>query len=104
MSLRNDAKGQNTGSNSGSPETFIDTDLTQDYESGREFVRQRVKAFGAGIKDEMEVVQKAMKGFSGGKFVIAEATYQRPMLAPTDEQATQSVMSLLYSPSVEEVA
>jgi hypothetical protein len=99
MSLRNDAKGQNTEPNSGSQETFINTDLTEDYNSGREFIRQRVKAFGAGMKDEMELVQQAMKGFSGGKFVIAEATYQRPMLAPSDEQARESVMSLIYTPS-----
>jgi hypothetical protein len=80
-------------------ETFINTDLTEDYNSGRELIRQRVKAFGAGMKDEMELVQKALKGFSGGRFVIAEATYQRPMLAPSEEQARESVMSLIYAPS-----
>jgi hypothetical protein len=104
-SLRNDAKGQNTGPNSGSQETFINTDLTEDYNSGRELIRQRVKAFGAGMKDEMELVQKAMKGFSGGRFVIAEATYQRPALPPSEEEVKQSVMALIYTPSTsQEVA
>lgn len=105
MSLRNDAKGQNTEPNSGSQETFINTDLTEDYNSGRELIRQRVKAFGAGMKDEMELVQQAMKGFSGGRFVIAEATYQRPALPPSEEEVKQSVMALIYTPSTsQEVA
>jgi hypothetical protein len=86
-------------------ETFINTDLTEDYNSGRELIRQRVKAFGAGMKDEMELVQQALKEFSGGRFVIAEATYQRPMLAPSEEQARESVMALIYTPSTsQEVA
>jgi hypothetical protein len=105
MSLRNDAKGQNTEPNSGSQETFINTDLTEDYNSGRELIRQRVKAFGAGMKDEMELVQQAMKGFSGGRFVIAEATYQRPALPPSEEEVKQSVMALIYTVSTsQEVA
>jgi hypothetical protein len=105
MSLRNDAKGQNTEPNSGSQETFINTDLTEDYNSGRELIRQRVKAFGAGMKDEMELVQQAMKGFSGGRFVIAGATYQRPALPPSEEEVKQSVMALIYTPSTsQEVA
>jgi len=51
------------------------------------------------MKDEMELVQQALKDFSGGRFVIAEATYQRPMLAPSEEQARESVMSLIYAHS-----
>lgn len=94
MSLRDKVNG---GGSSQSSETFINTDLTEDYNSGREFVRQRVKAFGAGMKDEMELVQQGMKGFSGGKFVIANASYSRPALPPSDEQATTTLISLLYS-------
>ncbi len=93
------ASKKNQQADSGSQETFINTDLTEDYNSGRELIRQRVKAFGAGMKDEMELVQQALKGFSGGRFVIAEATYQRPMLAPSEEQARESVMSLIYAHS-----
>jgi hypothetical protein len=44
----------------------------------------------------MAEVQQAMKHFSGGKFVIAEATYKRPSLPPSDEQATDSFIKLLY--------
>jgi len=46
------ASKKNQQADSGSQETFINTDLTEDYNSGRELIRQRVKAFGAGMKDE----------------------------------------------------
>jgi len=106
MSLRNDAKGQSTEPNSGSQETFINTDLTADFEAGIQFVDARVKAFGAGVNYRMAQVQGAMSSFAGAKFVIADATYQRPALAPSEEDVKQSVMSLIYSssPISEEVA
>lgn len=106
MSLRNDAKGQSTESNSAPQETFINTDLTADFEAGIEFVDARVKAFGAGVNYRMAQVQGAMSSFAGAKFVIADATYQRPALPPSDEDVKQSVMSLIYTSSsqVEEVA
>lgn len=88
--------------NQQSSEIPINTDLTSDYEAGRLFVDARVRAFGAGVRDRMQEVQSAFQGFSGGQFVISEATYTRPALAPSSEQVAQSVMSLLYSS--EEVA
>ena len=105
MSLRNDAKGQNTEPNSGSQETFINTDLTADFEAGIELVNARVKAFGAGVNYRMAQVQGAMSSFTGAKFVIADAAYQRPALPPSEEEVKQSVMALIYTPSTsEEVA
>jgi|GEM_PF-6557028 hypothetical protein len=105
MSLRNDAKGQNTEPNSGSQETFINIDLTADFESGIELVNARVKAFGAGVNYRMAQVQGAMSSFTGAKFVIADAAYQRPALPPSEEEVKQSVMALIYTPSTsEEVA
>jgi hypothetical protein len=95
MSLR-DKVDSGATTKGASPETFINTDLTADYEAGRQFVDARVKAFGAGVSDRMAEVQQAMKHFSGGKFVIAEATYKRPSLPPSDEQATDSFIKLLY--------
>ena len=105
MSLRNDAKGQNTEPNSGSQETFINTDLTADFEAGIELVNARVKAFGAGVNYRMAQVQGAMSSFAGAKFVIADAAYQRPALPPSEEEVKQSVMALIYTPSTsQEVA
>jgi hypothetical protein len=105
MSLRNDAKGQNTEPNSGSQETFINTDLTADFEAGIELVNARVKAFGAGVNYRMAQVQGAMSSFAGAKFVIADATYQRPALPPSEEEVKQSVMALIYTVSTsQEVA
>ncbi len=105
MSLRNDAKGQNTEPNSGSQKTFINTDLTADFEAGIELVNARVKAFGAGVNYRMAQVQGAMSSFAGAKFVIADATYQRPALPPSEEEVKQSVMALIYTVSTsQEVA
>ena len=105
MSLRNDAKGQNTEPNSGSQETFINIDLTADFESGIELVNARVKAFGAGVNYRMAQVQGAMSSFTGAKFVIADAAYQRPALPPSEEEVKQSVMALNYTVSTsQEVA
>lgn len=74
----------------------INTDLTKDYEAGKQFVDARVKAFGAGVRDRMAEVQSAFQGFSGGQFVITEATYNRPALPASPEDTKQSVIGLLF--------
>jgi hypothetical protein len=37
-----------------------------------------------------------MRQFSGGKFVIAEASYERPALPQSEEEVTTSLFGLLY--------
>jgi hypothetical protein len=104
MSLRNDAKGQQTeGQTNQAPETLISTDLSADYQAGIAFANARARAFGDGVRDQMALIQQGMKGFSGGKFVVAQATYDRPALAPSDEQAAQSLTALLYGTDYEVV-
>jgi hypothetical protein len=99
------ASKKNQQADSGSQETFINIDLTADFESGIELVNARVKAFGAGVNYRMAQVQGAMSSFTGAKFVIADAAYQRPALPPSEEEVKQSVMALIYTPSTsEEVA
>jgi hypothetical protein len=95
MSLREKVNSGNSPKN-GSPETLISTDLSADYQAGIAFANARAKAFGDGVRDQMALIQQGMKHFSGGRFVIAEAAYERPALPPSDEQASQSLIAILY--------
>ena len=83
-------------STSNPTDTLINADFTADYQSGRDFVDARAKAFGRGVKDRTAELQSAMWQFSGGKFVIAEASYGRPALPQSEEEVTTSLFGLLY--------
>ena len=81
--------------------TLLDADVTADYQAGQELVNRRLKAFGKGVQDRLKEVQGAMRGFTGGQFIMNEATYQRPSLPPSPEETQKSVLSLLFGSDLE---
>ena len=81
--------------------TFLNVDVTADYEAGKALIDRRIKALGQGMQDRLKEVQVAMKGFTGGHFIMNEATYQRPALPPSPEESQKSVLSLLFGSDLE---
>ena len=53
------------------------------------------------MQDRLKEVQGAMRGFTGGQFIMNEATYQRPSLPPSPEETQKSVLSLLFGSDLE---
>lgn len=96
-------KDNNSGGdrNNGDFETLLDIDVTADFNAGQELVNRRLKAFGAGVRHRLNEVKGAMKGFTGGQFVMNDATYQRPALPPSPEDTQRSVLSLLFGSDLE---